>query len=105
MNYYNPYYFANPSNIGYGSLFSSIGRNFSFGRILNGAQRALGLFNQALPIIKEAAPMMRNARTMFKVMNEFKKIDTPISKQTSNEVTEEKAQDYMPSETGPTFFA
>lgn len=113
MNYYNPYYFANPSNIGYGSLFSSIGRNFSFGRILNGAQRALGLFNQALPLIKEAAPMMKNARTMFKVMNEFKKIDSPSR---NNVATKTSNNNSLPDSNydkeaifynngGPTFFA
>ncbi len=105
MNYYYPYYYVNPTNMTSPNLFSALSNRFSLNTLLNGAQRTLGLVNQAIPIIKEAAPMMRNARTMFKVMNEFKKIDTPISKQTSNEVTEEKAQDYMPSESGPTFFA
>ncbi|MBR3362451.1 MAG: hypothetical protein IKG40_00830 [Bacilli bacterium] len=109
MNYYNPYYFI-PS---YGSpgISSLLGRGFSFSSILNGAQRALGLFNQALPLIKEAAPMMRNARTMFRVMNEFKKIDSPSKR---NYVSNDKDnfENFKISDDrrvfnsgGPTFFA
>lgn len=80
MNYYNPYYFTNSINsFDSPRLFTSFfsRNNFNLSSVLNGVQRTLGLVNQAIPIIKEAAPMMKNARTMFKVMNEFKKIETP----------------------------
>ncbi len=104
MNYYYPYY-VNPVSIGRPSLFYSLFNRggFSLNTLLNGAQRALGLVNQALPIIKEAAPMMRNARTMFKVMNEFKKIDSPINTNTQT-ISEEKPL-YSDNGSGPTFFA
>ena len=107
MNYYIPYgnmpYLASTARTG---LLSRIFRNgINWGSILKKTQKALNIVNQTIPVVKQMGPMMNNAKTMFKVMNEFKKIDTPISKQTSNEVTEEKAQDYMPSESGPTFFA
>lgn len=109
MNYYNPYYFIpSTTHSGISSLF---GRSLSFSSILNGAQRALGLFNQALPLIKEAAPMMKNARTMFKVMNEFKKIDSPskkennsISSSTSDRI-EKANKERVFNNGGPTFFA
>lgn len=111
MNYYNPYYFI-PVNSGYGSGISSLlGRSFNFSSILNGVQRALGLFNQALPLIKEAAPMMRNAKTMFRVMNEFKKIDSPSginNKSTLNNSynnLNKENREHVFNNGGPTFFA
>ena len=110
MNYYNPYYFIPvSSSSGISSLF---GRGFSFSSILNGAQRALGLFNQALPLIKEAAPMMKNARTMFRVMNEFKKIDSPSKNGDSNFISDVSSnnlnsgnKEHVFNNGGPTFFA
>ena len=108
MNYYNPYYYIPiSSSSGISSLF---GRGFNLSSILNGAQRALGLFNQALPLIKEAAPMMRNAKTMFKVMNEFKKIDSPVknnnsSSSNTNNNIDEVNKEHKYNKGGPTFFA
>ncbi len=111
MNYYNPYYLMSPVNMAESPrLFSGIfGRGgFTLGTILNGAQRTLGLVNQAIPIIKEAAPMMRNAKTMFKVMNEFKKMDAPSKGSDSSIVLENNSasgekNNYQIS-SGPTFF-
>lgn len=103
MNYYNPYYFENPFAFGrVGNGLFSIG-SFSFSSLLDGAQKTLGVFNQALPLIKEAAPLMRNAKTMFRVMNEFKKIDNS----TTEGVTNNSKFSYKPSSNygGPTFFA
>lgn len=81
MNYYNPYmgfypYVANPAKTG---LFSSLfkGGKFSLGSIISGTQKTLGFINQAIPVIKQVSPVVKNAKTMFKVMNEFKKTDTP----------------------------
>lgn len=108
MNYYNPYYFMNPVSTSSPSLFSGLlGRSFSFGSLLDGAQRTLGLVNQALPLIKEAAPMMRNAKTMFKVMNEFKKMEAPSNN--SINVSNKKPENtelnkYNCNNGGPTFF-
>lgn len=104
MNYY-PYYMMTPTISQTPGITNLLGRSgISFKSILNGTQRVLRLANQALPLIKEAAPMMRNAKTMFKVMNEFKKIDAPKKeKSTSSNVT-----DYNQTKTsknGPTFFA
>lgn len=104
MNYYNPYFIPASSNLGFSSLF---GRGFNFSSILNGAQRALGLFNQALPLIKEAAPIMKNAKTMFRVMNEFKKIDASnnsISSDVGYKRNDIKDKPVF-NNGGPTFFA
>ena len=103
MNYYNPYFFPNPALYSSGGLSNLFGR-ISLSSILNGTQKTLNLINQALPLIKEAAPMMKNAKTMFRVMNEFKKLDTPV---TSNKETnvKEKEENRTLNYGGPTFFA
>ncbi len=111
MNYYNPYYIAAPmqyqtQGLGLSGLFGRL----NLSSILNGAQKTLNIVNQTIPIIKEAAPMMKNAKTMFRVMNEFKKIDTPQTK-TNNvqEVHKEPSHQNIvnkPTFTSkPTFFA
>lgn len=81
MNYYNPYFYSIPSaamqapKVG---LFSRLfGGNLTFGSIVNGTQKTLGFINQVIPVVKQARPMINNAKTMFKVMNEFKKTDKP----------------------------
>ncbi len=117
MNFYNPYYYVVPgasTGLG-GRLFGGAIRNgLNWSTLLNGAQRTLGLVNQAIPLVKQAAPMVRNAKTMFKVMNEFKKVDTPqtkINKELQSEqknvydssVTDSQFNDFS-SNGGPTFF-
>ncbi|MFA5603490.1 MAG: VrrA/YqfQ family protein [Bacilli bacterium] len=109
MNYYN-YPFMNYSRPG---LFSSLFQNkINWGSLLNNTSRTLNLINQAVPIIQKIPPIYRNAKTMFKVMNEFRRVDTPTSKASSNSKstpnnkTETKRQDNVNSnyEGGPTFF-
>ena len=109
MNYYNPYYMFMPMNVARPGLFGLLARSFrgfNLGSIINGTQRTLGLVNQAIPVIRQISPVMKNARTMFKVMNEFKKTDTPTpvsptSKTTTN--VDETSSTVQTS--GPTFFA
>lgn len=76
---YNPYYFSPylsvPSKTGlFSNLFKGIG-TIKWSSILNGTQKALNIANNAIPVIKQVTPMVKNAKTMFKVMNEFKKDD------------------------------
>ena len=118
MNFYNPYYYMMPtatSGLGRGLLGGAIRGGINWSSILNGAQRTLGLVNQAIPLVKQAAPMVRNAKTMFKVMNEFKKVETPntnvSNSNTSNnvnntsEINNSSSEDVqMVSDGGPTFF-
>ncbi len=63
-------------------LFGGSGINFS--GILTGTGKVLNIVNQSIPVIKQATPVLRNAKTMFKVMNEFKKSDTPASNTNTN---------------------
>ena len=78
MNYFNPYlYTASPTAMtgnGLLGLFRGA-RGLNLGTILNGTQRTLNIINQAIPVFKQMTPLFKNARTMFRVMNEFKKAD------------------------------
>ena len=125
MNYYFPYNMmgypllnAAPRAAGAG-LFSRIFRNgINWGGILNGTQRTLSIINQTIPTIRQISPIVKNAKTMFKVMNEFKKVDSPsTSKQTTNDNSINKSNNISDNteigtnaqlasyEDGPTFFA
>lgn len=115
MNYYNPYYsypYMATSATTNSGLFSKLFSNgFNWSSILSGTQKTLNVVNQAIPLVKQVSPVMKNAKTMFKLMNEFKKVDTPnpnennISpvKENSNiEISEQiDTSDYN---NGPTFF-
>lgn len=114
MNYYNPYFTMAP--LARPSLFSALrgslrGSGITLGTILNGTQRTLGIINQTIPIVKQVTPMVKNAKTMFRVMNEFKKVETPKTNiPTQNNVNNQTAQNNIISENneqyeeGPTFF-
>ena len=87
MNYYNPYYFIPMSRMARPSLFGVLRNSFrgiNFGGILNGTQRTLNIINQAIPIVKQVRPVMKNARTMFNVINQFKKVDEPNNLEKTN---------------------
>lgn len=108
MNYYNPYFSTYPymSVAPKTGLFSRLfGNNINLGSILSGTQKTLNVVNQAIPIIKQAGPVINNAKTMFKVMNEFKKVETPISTTVPvNTSNEEILIENNTIENGPTFF-
>ena len=88
MNYY-PYIPVMPTRP---SLFG-IFKGFNFGSILSGTQKALNLANQAIPLIKQVSPVFQNAKTMFRVMNEFRKTDSvsTVNRKTDS-VSEEKTK-------------
>ena len=75
MNYYNPYFYTmNTPKVGLlGKIFGNTGVSIS--NFLNGTQRVLNIANQTIPLVKQVKPMLGNAKTMFRVMNEFKKTD------------------------------
>ena len=81
MNYYNPYFYSMPKTLTSSvpkvglltRLFGKSGATFS--TILSGTQKVLNIANQAIPLVKQVGPMMNNAKTMFKIMNEFKRSD------------------------------
>ena len=105
MNYYNPYFYGlSPSTLG---SATSLGSKITFSSILNNAQKVVGILNQTIPMVKQVTPIVKNAKTMFKVMNEFKKVDTPVNNVINeaskiDEVTEEKP--IVTNSNGPTFF-
>lgn len=43
----------------------------SFGRVLGGISKTLGVVNQIIPIYKEAKPMINNARSALSIIKEF----------------------------------
>lgn len=118
MNFYNPYYNMYPyvtSQIAKPGIMSRLFgglKGINFSSILSGTQKTLGIVNQTIPLVKQATPIVKNAKTMFKVMNEFKRVDTPIknkintNKQVNNNVKDD-VNNYI-KETkineGPTFF-
>lgn len=111
MNFYNPYYSYpySAAPLVKGGIFTRLfGANgIKFGSIISGTQKTLGIINQAIPVIKQITPIIKNGKTMFKVMNEFKKVDTPT---TNNNVRVQKTTTAAPQTTntinndGPTFF-
>ena len=103
MNFYNPYYFpvARPS------LFGTLRNSINFSSILNGTQRTLNIINQAIPLVKQVSPVMKNARTMFRVMNEFKKVggnNLPNNTLNNSSAIEKKTDNSTNYEEGPKFF-
>ena len=98
MNYYLPFNSIpyEPQTTG---LISKIFKNgINWSSILTNTQKTLNIINQAIPVIKQAKPVINNAKTMFKVMNEFKKVEAPETS-TNNIKNEEKTQN-----NNPTFF-
>lgn len=110
MNYFNPYYMSYPTMPvapKTGFLRSLFG-NINFSSILSGTSKTLNVVNQAIPIVKQAGPIMKNAKTMFRVMNEFKKVETPseVKKEGTPKMKENTSiMEKPPVQTsGPTFF-
>ena len=123
MNYYNPYFNGIPyspamNNIGANTASKGfLGNLFSGGKItnfINGTQKTLNIINQAIPLVKEVSPVMKNAKTMFRVMNEFKKVDKPTLEDKTNlqetntmnyeNLVEENRQKIQKNSNVPTFF-
>lgn len=114
MNYYNPYFYQIPDiNQTRPGLFSRLfkNNNISFSKILNGTQKVLGIANQAIPLVKQVGPVINNTKTMFRIMNEFKKGDKSskdtkhnniVNKLTNNSTTQ--ANTTYSTNNGPTFF-
>ena len=105
MNYYFPYgtipYIEGTKT----GLLSRIFRNgINWSTILTNTQKTLNIVNQTIPVIKQVGPMVNNAKTMFKVMNEFKKIDTPSVNKKENKNIKEIKEKNINNQNNPTFF-
>ena len=107
MNFYNPYYYTFPTtftqpNIGLlGRLFGSAGVSIS--NFLNGTQKVLNIANQTIPLVKQVKPIIGNAKTMFRVMNEFKKTSIPNITEEKEIISNEEIKPISNNE-GPKFF-
>ena len=92
MNYNNPYFYSIPSTFQpqkIGLLQKIFGKTgVSIENFLNGTQRVLNFTNQAIPLVKQVKPIIGNAKTMFKVMNEFKKNEKTIILNNNKETPE-----------------
>jgi hypothetical protein len=94
-------------------LLSKIFKNgINWSTILSNTQKTLNIVNQTIPVIKQMGPVMNNAKTMFKLMNEFKKVETP-KQNTKKEINDkqekndEKIKDSIKKEelsNNPVFF-
>ena len=111
MNYYFPYgtipYIENTTSKG---LLSKIFKNgINWSTLLTNAQKTLNIVNQTIPVVKQMGPVVNNAKTMFKIMNEFKKVETPTEKNKKTEKKEiiekqNKEQPKIINDNNPTFF-
>lgn len=97
MNFYNPYLYSLPVEQGTSSILSRL----SLSSIINGTSKTLNLVNQAIPVVKQMSPIMKNLKTMFSVMNEFKKNDLENSNVIKDAEVVEKVDG---NNIGPTFF-
>ena len=117
MNYYNPYFsypymMSQPAAQTVGFLINLFKGGINWSSILSGTQKTLNIANQAIPLVKQISPVMKNAKTMFNIMNEFKKVDTPtvttaaVSKEKVNEENYETITNnsYQEQNNGPKFF-
>lgn len=90
MNYNFPYYgmmplsrmAGIPTKTASGGILSRLFSGVNIGSILSNTQKTLNVVNQTIPLVKQVSPLIKNAKTMFSVMNEFKKID--IKEETTN---------------------
>ena len=116
MNYYNPYIsmmpyqmITQPASRG---LLSRLFGGIKWSSIINGTQKTLGIINQTIPMVKQISPVFKNAKTMFHVMNEFKKVDFPEDTPTVTETvssskqttTTNSYQENISNGNGPVFF-
>lgn len=93
MNFYNPYFYTMPAMRATPSLLS----RFNLSSLLSGANKTLNFINQTIPIARQVSPIMKNAKTMFQIMNEFKKNDVTVN----NEVVQTDInKDYVNTNTG-----
>lgn len=110
MNYYNPYFTMIPTATApasSGILGGALKGGINFSSILSGTQKVLGIANQAIPLVKQVSPVVKNAKTMFRLMNEFKKVDAPnpgTATKPEAQVTPEASTSNNQSDHGPTFF-
>lgn len=76
----------------------SLTKGIDWGGLFSGAQKTLGIVNQAIPLVKEAKPMFNNMKTMLKLATAFKD-ETASEKTPSSKISkkETKKEETIPS--------
>lgn len=75
------YPYGNPSLLARGLSFT---RGINWGGLLDGAQKTLGVINQAIPIVYQVKPIINNAKTMLKIANVMNTPDTNVGNNVNN---------------------
>ena len=108
MNYYMPFTSYIPKAQTTGLLSKIFKNGINWSAILSNTQKTLNIINQAIPVIKQAGPVVNNAKTMFKIMNEFKKVETPKKnenkKNTQNNTKKIETKTEISNQNNPVFF-
>ncbi|MBE5806337.1 MAG: hypothetical protein E7313_06525 [Clostridiales bacterium] len=87
-----------------------VGTNaLTFGKMLGGLSKTLGVVNQVIPIYKEAKPMIQNARNAFNLIKEFgntttNRIVTNTEKNIGPIKEKINSLNSLENKKGPTFF-
>lgn len=68
---------------------------------LDGAQKTLGVINQAIPIVHQVGPIITNAKTMFKIADV---INTPDKTYNNSNVRDENIKSINSSTNKPIFY-
>ena len=102
MNYYLPYQMPYLETAKTGLLSKIFKNGINWSSFLSNTQKTLNIVNQTIPVIKQAKPVINNAKTMFKIMNEFKKVDTP--KKTKQTTQKQETPVKNINTNNPTFF-
>ncbi len=77
-------------------------RRVNWGSFLDGAQKTLGVINQAIPLFYQIKPLYENAKTAFKVVSAIKEDDKSTKK--VKETKTEKKVEPVATSNSPTYF-
>lgn len=80
------YPYGNPNLLARGLNFTRGIRSINWGGLLDGAQKTLGVINQAIPIVYQVKPIINNAKTMFRIANVINSPDPPPSNQNNKSI-------------------
>ena len=69
---------------------------FSFGKVLTGISKTLGVANQVIPLYQQTKPLFKNARSAYNVIKDFNK-NPKVKSETKSKVVQQKNY----SEPGP----
>lgn len=76
-NFVNPYYSYYP--VAKTGLLSRLTGGLNFSGLLDGAQKTLGVINQAIPVYNQMKPIWSNAKTMFKIADGLRSTPTSVN--------------------------